>query len=95
MKKLTILVPLMCISIFFTYSCQRVPAPSQTLTTTNLTSLKNIPLEYGSLIAVTTHTQYPGWAQLWFEDDDRNIHIIRVDSVNNILRKDVTIIPRD
>ena len=43
------------------------------------TDLKGIPAEYGSLISVTTHAAYPGWAQLWFEDDQKTIRLVRIE----------------
>ena len=71
MKKLFILMWLTLILIFFTFSCERISSEQ-------VTELKSIPLEYGSLVSVTTHAEYPGWAQLWFEDVNNTIRIIRV-----------------
>lgn len=77
MKKLFILmlialILIAVISIFFTFSCHRVASE-------NVSELKSIPSEYGTLISVTTHAEYPGWAQLWFVDQYSTIRMIRVD----------------
>ena len=95
MKKLTILFLLILMPIFFTYSCQRVSTSTEgKLKSIILSDLKGIPLEYGSLISVTTHASYPGWAQLWFEDDDRTIRLVRIGFGEDRVHEKVLVIPR-
>jgi len=61
----------------------------------NLTALNGIPTEYGSLVAITTQADFPGWAQLWFEDDSKTIRIVRIGTTSNRINEKVTIIPRN
>ena len=70
-----------------------VPPPGQ-LDKISLENLELIPLEYGELVSVTTHSQYEGWAQLWFVDEDRTIRMVRVQFHTNRLHENVLIIPR-
>ncbi len=43
-----------------------------------LVALRDIPIEYGSLVSVTITEQYPGWAQLWFQNDTGTINMVRI-----------------
>ena len=73
------------------FSCQRtVPALDRNI----VTELKDIPLEYGSLISVTTMAEYPGWFQLWFQADDGTINIVRMQFAASMMHRDVRTIPR-
>jgi hypothetical protein len=93
MKKLFILIILT--SIIISFSCQRVsPISEGDLKRINIPNLKGIPLECGSLIAVTTIEAAPGWAQLWFEDDEKTIRMVRIKFTKNRIAEDVLIIPR-
>ena len=94
MKKLFILIIL--ISILVGFSCQRIPpVPEGELKRINVLDLKGIPAEFGSLIAVTTTAAAaPGWAQLWFEDDEKIIRMVRIKYTENRIAEDVIIIPR-
>jgi hypothetical protein len=56
--------------------------------------LPEIPAEYGELEAVTTIPEYPGWFQMWFEDDAGTIRIVRVQLFNNQMPTEVKVIPR-
>ena len=60
-----------------------------------LTDLTGIPLEYGKLINVTTHASYEGWSQLWFEDENSIIRMVRVQFNTNTIDKMVLVIPRN
>jgi hypothetical protein len=93
MKKSFILIIIISISIGF--SCQRIsPITEGELKRINVPDLRGIPIEFGSLIAVTT-VAAPGWAQLWFEDDDKTIRIVRIKYTENRIAEDVIIIPRN
>lgn len=55
-------------------------------------SVQSLPLEYGQLKAVTSTEQFPGWAQLWFQDDAGTIRMVRVNwATDQILTKTLTI----
>jgi len=60
-----------------------------------ISDLKSIPLEYGALISVTTMPEYPGWAQMWFQDSQGVIRIVRVQVVANLIHNDVKVITRN
>jgi hypothetical protein len=95
MKKLLVLIFLISISIG--YSCRRIsPASEGELTRVNVSDLKGIPAEFGSLIAVTTTIgTAPGWAQLWFQDDAKTIRMVRIKYTENRIAEDVVVIPRN
>jgi len=96
MKKLLLVLLVFFLSTFTLISCTRIQEPAKgALKTVTLQNLNAIPIEYGSLISITSIPEGPGLAQLWFEDDDRNIRIVRVNFIGQItLCRDVTIITR-
>jgi len=53
-----------------------------------------IPASYGSLVAVTGIPEYSGWSQLWFEDDEGTIRILRIQISKNKLLPDIKTIER-
>jgi len=57
-------------------------------------ALPEIPASYGDLEAVTTVPQYPGWFQMWFEDDAGTIRIVRVQIFHNQMPTDIKVIER-
>ncbi|MDH3892443.1 MAG: hypothetical protein OEV49_15350 [candidate division Zixibacteria bacterium] len=57
-------------------------------------ALPEIPASYGELEAVTSVPEYPGWLQLWFQDDAGTIRIVRVHLFDNVLLDDVKTIER-
>ena len=93
MKKYSLLVLIALVSIVFLFSCQRVDE-SKELKFDETIRQEGIPLEYGSLVAVTTQTDWPGWAQLWFEDEDHTIRMIRVEFHKGIISEGVRTIQR-
>jgi len=94
MKKLFVLIIL--ISIFFGFSCRRTSSVSEgELKRIDVQDLKGIPAEFGSLIAVTTTEEIaPGWAQLWFQDDEKTIRLAFIKYTENRIAEEVLIIPR-
>ena len=65
--------------ILISISCQRInPPPKGGLEMIKISDLKGIPSDYGSLISVTTQPRAPNWAQLWFQDDDGTIRLVRI-----------------
>ena len=82
-------------SIVIGFSCERVePVPDGELKRVNIPDLKGVPLEFGSLIAVTRSETAPGWGFLWFEDDEKTIRMVRVKIIENRIAEDVIIISR-
>ncbi|MCK5033036.1 MAG: hypothetical protein KAS18_05360 [Calditrichia bacterium] len=73
---------------------KEMPDPGK-LEKLQLTDLTGIPLEYGKLINVTTHAAYEGWSQLWFEDENNIIRMVRVQFHMNRIHERVLVIPRN
>ena len=89
------LIGLFVVLVFF--SCTKIEqqtAPKGELEYTSLSDLNSIPLEYGILKNVTTHSMYGGWSQLWFEDEQQTIRMVRVNFHTNRIHKDVLVIGR-
>ena len=53
-----------------------------------------IPAEYGRLVSVTSNSSHPGWAQLWFEREDRSIVTVFVNYQSGGVRDKILVIPR-
>jgi len=84
---------------FFAFiSCEskikELPEPGK-LEIIQLTDFSEIPLSYGKLINVTTHEHYEGWSQLWFEDENNIIRMVRVQFHTNRIHERVLVIPRN
>jgi len=99
MKKLLTLFTILAIAV--TMSCERLPEQKKAapptkgdLQTIKISDLKGIPLEYGTLVAITTQGIGAGRAELWFEDANRTIRIVRVALAYNRLGETVSVIPR-
>jgi hypothetical protein len=60
-----------------------------------LSDLSNIPLSYGKLMNVTTQADLGGWYQLWFEDENNIIRVVRVALPHNRIHPQVLVIPRN
>ena len=99
MKKLLTLFTILAIAV--TMSCERLPEQKKVapptkgdLQTIKISDLKGIPLEYGTLVAITTRGTDTGKAELWFEDVNRTIRVVRVVLAYNSLGETVNVIPR-
>ena len=95
MKHITLLIFMM---VFILCSCQRIEqryAVKGELKSVLLENVNGIPVEYGTLISVTTHAQYPGWSQLWFVDENNTIRMVRVQSLESLINESVLVIPRN
>ena len=90
------LILLFIFSCFLTFSCQRISSSDSTgeLQTVELTNVTGIPVDYGSLKAVTVPHDRSRWANLWFEDKNSNIRMVRVGIPDNRVHEKVTLIPR-
>lgn len=98
MKKLLTLFTILAIAV--TMSCERIPEQGKAvpptkgdLQTIKISDLKGIPLEYGTLVAITQGAE-PGRAALWFEDVNRTIRVVHVLLAYNRLGETVNVIPR-
>lgn len=72
-------------------SCERLN-PEQD--TTGLVPLQGVPLEYGNLVSVTMAAEYPGWAQLWFQDSAGTIRMVRMHWISKKMAEQTMTIPR-
>jgi hypothetical protein len=94
MRKLVIFALVILIISSVGFFCERTVPDRVNLENIQLSNLKGIPLEYGSLISVTNITEYQGWVLLWFESEDKTIRLVGLDYKNNRVGETVTIIPR-
>ena len=78
MKKYFLIFLMALVSITFLFSCQRIDETTE-LKYDETIEQKGIPLEYGSLVSVTAQAEWPGWAQLWFVDDNNTIRMVRIE----------------
>ena len=78
------------------FSCQKIEDARSTaaLKFEQIKSPDAIPLEFGKLVGVTTTSEYPGWAQLWFEKPDKSIIVVKVQWGKGYLNQEATVIPR-
>ncbi len=60
-----------------------------------VSQLQSIPAEYGALVSVTTLPEYSNWMQLWFQDDQGTIRMVRVQFISNLIHNDVVVIARN
>ena len=91
MSKIFIFVLLLvCI---FAISCERVvPVSENDFETVEIPGIKGIPLEFGSLVAVTAIE--PNVSELWFQADDLTIRIVRIDYRTTRILQKVKVIAR-
>lgn len=92
MPKSLIMIGTMIILIVFGLSCEpTTPAMDMSV----VSGLENIPADYGALVSVTTLPEYPNWVQMWFQDDQGIIRVVRVQFIANLIHKDVKVIGRN
>jgi len=97
MKALYVLITLPFLMLTAT-SCERTNqrvAGVGELHYVELTDVNSIPGDYGELVDVTTAAAYEGWAQLWFEDEEKTIRIVRIELRNRRVHQNVLVIPRN
>jgi|GEM_PF-477531 len=87
----TILIGVLLIG--FGVSCEKLTTEAE-VNSEIAAPLTDIPAEYGELQAVTTMPEYPGWFQLWFEDEAGTIRIVRIQMAQNLIHRQVKVIPR-
>ena len=89
-KSLVFVLLLLCV---FCISCQRVvPVSENDFETVEISGIKGIPLEFGSLVAVTVVG--PNVSDLWFQADDLTIRIVRIDYRTTRILQKVKVIAR-
>jgi len=59
-----------------------------------LPALDSVPPEWGKLVSVTTNSAFPGWFQLWFEDETSTVRMVAFDLRTKQFNSDVLILPR-
>ena len=67
------------IGALLTASCAKMSAPTATpggIPTEVLTARDTVPLEWGSLVSVSSVAEYPDLVQLWFEDREGTIRYV-------------------
>ena len=79
-------------------SCQQLPAPRTfapgALQTEDMTYIDAIPLDYGTLVGVTSLPDNPYTTGLWFEKPDKTIVFVRVNISLGRIEKRALILPR-
>ncbi len=84
-----LLVPFSCAKFQEAY----VPAGAA-LAVEKLAATDAVPLTYGKLVSVTTNPAYPGWFQLWFEDETSTVRMVAYDHKSGKVDANVVVIPR-
>jgi hypothetical protein len=80
------------------FSCSRLPEkPPSTgvmLGSEQLPAPDSIPPEWGRLVSVTTNPAYPGWFQLWFEDETNTVRMAAFNFRTKQLDPNAIVLPR-
>jgi len=92
MKKAIIFGLVFTFLILSSMSCERIRDDSKVK---NVIPLMSIPLEYGSLVSVTTDARYSDWAQLWFSDETGTIKMVRVNWTKDLMVEGALVISRN
>ena len=81
-----------------TLSCTKLsdrPAPKGVVVgSEKLPVLDSIPPEWGKLVSVTSNTAYPGWFQLWFEDESGTVRMVLFNLRTKQLDSNAKVLPR-
>ncbi len=78
-------------------SCEPIRPPGHAITPLGrevLAADNRIPKEFGRVFGASTSDSYPGWSQLYFEDDAGIIRIVFVSFTDRALEPKVLTIPR-
>lgn len=79
-------------------SCTRLPEkPAQTgvqVGSELLPALDSIPAAWGKLVSVTTNPAFPGWFQLWFEDESSTVRMAAFNLRTKQFDSNAIILPR-
>ena len=85
---------LTCIVLFSCQKLEQAPPSTASLKFEKMKSLDAIPGELGKLVGVTMNSDYPNWAQLWFEKPDKTISVVKVQWRIGYIDENVLTIPR-
>lgn len=79
-------------------SCTKLPDKTAqggvALSSEQLSALDSIPAAWGKLVSVTTNPAYPGWFQLWFEDEMSTVRMVTFNFRTGQLDANATVFPR-
>jgi hypothetical protein len=79
-------------------SCTRLPEESAQkgvmVGSEQLPALDSIPSEWGKLVSVTTNPAYPGWFQLWFQDETSTVRMVAFDLQTKQFNSNAIVLPR-
>ena len=92
MNKWYVLLLTAVVLMLFVLSCERTATESDI---GRVVDLKEIPLDFGELEAVTTDAAYKGWAQLWFADSSGVIRMVRINWMDKKMLEEIIIIDRN
>ena len=73
-------------------ACARLPGPIESDELAVAPGVKPVPAAWGNLISVTDKGEF--WYQLWFQDDQGAVRMVRYDRRNRSLLPEVELIPR-
>ena len=80
------------------FSCTKLPEkPAEggvVLSSEQLPALDSIPAAWGKLVSVTTNPAYPGWFQLWFEDEFSTVRMVAFNLHTGQLDSNAKVFPR-
>ena len=93
MKKLAALLLTCALLVCFGISCEET-TPTTEYSPEFYSQLTELPMSYGELEAVTATSEYPGWFQLWFEDDAGTIRLVRIQIYDRLMYNTIIEIPR-
>jgi hypothetical protein len=93
MKKLAALLMTCALLVCFGISCEKT-TPTTEFSPEIYSQLGELPSSYGELESVTAITEYPGWFQLWFEDDAGIIRMVRIQVFDSLMHNTILTIPR-
>ncbi len=89
---------ILVILIFLSLSCTKIEQPAARgrgdLVFKALPSPDSIPLEYGNLVSVSSVAGYQYWVQLWFQDENGILRMVRYRIKGNNFAKNFHLIPR-
>jgi hypothetical protein len=87
----------LCGAVALLASCERIRPPGTEATPLGreiMPTDRRIPKEFGRVFGASTSEAYPGWGQLYFEDDEGTIRIVFVSFTDRALEPKVITIPR-
>jgi len=93
MPRFAALVIVAFLAVALLTSCEKITPPA-TGAADFAAKLESIPASYGELEAVTAVPEYPGWFQLWFQDSVGTIRLVRIQTTENLIHKQIEVIPR-